>query len=147
MSGEELEALAADVDQAEQVEAEQAAVADAAPVVSVPVESDPGLVPVIALAVKTVGNAICVRASVETLNDVEVSSLAEAFANVAAQYDLSRLDPKAAAWIGAGIAVVGVAAPRVAAYQAARAPMALHVDSDARRGSLGGEGEGDGQAR
>jgi hypothetical protein len=143
MSGEELEALAAEVT------ATEAAEAEAAEAVPVPVasESDPGLVPVIALVVKALGKVICARARVETLSDVEVSALAEAFGNVAAQYDLSRLDPKSAAWLCAGIVVVGVVEPRVEEYQAARAPMAMPSDSGARKGSLGGEGEGDGQAR
>ena len=58
------------------------------------------------------GNLVCRRANVTHLMDHETRALGEAIANVLGQYDLGQMDPRAAAWLGLGMTVLGIAAAR-----------------------------------
>lgn len=59
------------------------------------------------------GAVVCVRANVSELTAAELDALAAAAAEVAMQYDLAKLDSKAAAWLALGVTVGAVAVPRV----------------------------------
>lgn len=65
------------------------------------------------MLVSSAGGIVCGRAKVAQLTPDEVAMLSEAAANLAAQYDLERIDPKAAAWIGLGLSVAAVVQPRL----------------------------------
>jgi len=75
--------------------------------------ADPGLAIALAMLAALVGNLVCARYRVLPLTDDESRAIGQAAALVAAHYDISGLDPKAAAWIGLGFAVGAAAAPRV----------------------------------
>lgn len=82
-----------------------------------PPKPDPMLIGACVMVVAVVGNIVTARAGVDPLSEVERQAVGEAAANVAVQYDLEKLSPQAAAWLGLGVAVVGVAAPRVEQYR------------------------------
>lgn len=91
-----------------------------------------GAVKMIAANVASViGTMICTRARVDPLSPDEIEKLADASAELAAEYDLGNLSPRAAAWIGIGVAVFSVAAPRIEQVNARRAaPPATALPED-----------------
>lgn len=79
-------------------------------------DADPMMAAILAEAVAVVGTIITSRFNVSPLAGAECVAIAEAGARVMAQYDLADLSPRAAAWIGLGIAIGGAALPRVKQY-------------------------------
>lgn len=67
--------------------------------------------------ISAIGAIITTRAGVDPLTQAECLSVGTAAAGVAMQYDLAKLSPRAAAWMGLGMAVVGVTAPRLEQYR------------------------------
>lgn len=63
--------------------------------------------------VRAGGRVACKAARVSALEADEENALADAVANVVQFYDVSALDPKAAAWIGLGLTALGVVSNRV----------------------------------
>lgn len=80
---------------------------------AMPQEPADFLVLVCVQAVTVVGRLVTRRAKVSDLTTEEAQEVGRAVATVAAQYDLSQLSPRAAAWLGLGIAVGSVALPRI----------------------------------
>lgn len=166
MTTEEMNDLVAEVE-AEEVaeaqataEAEQQAQAEQLPQVAA---ADPGMVTLLTVLVRSVGGAICIRYRVSPLTDQEAGAIGGALADVAAQYDLGNLSPRAAAWLGLGIATAGVAIPRMDEYrkragsddpspaddagggdQAAPLPFKVPVVKPGKKGTLPGEAQADG---
>lgn len=73
----------------------------------------PELVKVTTRLARAVGNMICRRNNVSPLEHDEAEAIGTAIAQLAIVYNIGNMDPKTAAWFGLGIAVVGVALPRM----------------------------------
>jgi len=76
-------------------------------------EAPAALVQLCAVAVEIGGTIITTRAGVAPLTPDEVGQLAAAVAGVAAQYEITELDPKVAAWGTLALTLGGVALPRL----------------------------------
>lgn len=70
------------------------------------------------------GNMICTACRVDPLSEAEAGQLGQAGAEVAKHYPGLEISPKAAAWFGLGMAGSAIITPRLAQYQARKAPEA-----------------------
>jgi|GEM_PF-7024685 len=70
---------------------------------------------------QSVGNVVCTRAGVSKITDQEAATIGHAAADVAALYDFE-VSPEVAAWLGLGMAAVGVLGPRLDEYAATIEP-------------------------
>lgn len=106
------EAAAADLPQPDAPEAGEGEAVQDAPRALL-AQPDAGLVFLGCQIIDGLGGIVTARAGVAPLTGEEVQRLGQAVATVAAQYDLDKLPPKTAAWIGLGLATMGVVAPRL----------------------------------
>ena len=88
------------------------------------------------IVVKGLGRLITRRAKVSDLTPEEAAMVGKAAADVAVLYDW-HLSEKAAAWLGLGMAVVAVSAPRIEEYDARRVmPTENEASPDGSEGDL-----------
>ena len=90
-------------------------------------EGDPMIGLLLSELVDAIAGAITSRYRVSELTAEESATIGMAGATVLAQYDIAKLSPRSAAWLGLGIAVAGVAIPRVRQY---RETIDLEPDAD-----------------
>jgi len=110
---EELDALEQELP-AEPTPEEIAAEAEGAPPpAEVPDITTDQLAAVLSPVCKGLGTLACRRAGVSGLRDDEADALGAALANLVDVYDLGPRDPKAAAWMGMGLTMAAIVAPRL----------------------------------
>lgn len=106
MSADELNTLREEV-----APVPEATMVDAPADIMAPV--DPGLVAAMSMVVTGLSAPICRKAKVTPVEKHEADMLGQALAQLVTIYDLGPKDPKGAAWMGLGMALVGVVGARV----------------------------------
>ncbi|ARJ65476.1 hypothetical protein WV31_07330 [Magnetospirillum sp. ME-1] len=103
MSADELNTLRAEVavEAAAEVEA-------AVPAPEPPPVAEEGLVSAMGMMVKGLSGPLCRRANVTGLDDAEAAMMGAAIAQLVTVYDIGPKDPKGAAWMGFGMAAIGI---------------------------------------
>ncbi|OAN44008.1 hypothetical protein A6A04_08995 [Paramagnetospirillum marisnigri] len=107
MSQDELNTLRAEALPAPETEpVTEAVMEEMAPV------ADPALVQALSMAIYGLSIPACRRANVTPLVTAEADVLGQALAQLVTVYDLGPKDPKGAAWMGFGLACIGVVSAR-----------------------------------
>jgi hypothetical protein len=106
MSTPEIDTLRAEVAQDAAIQAETEAAP--APEPTLPPAPDPGLSMALSGVVMAVSKPVCRKARVTDLQPTEAEALGASLAVLVEMYDIGPKDPRAAAWMGLGLTVVGI---------------------------------------
>lgn len=130
MSGDDLAALEPRAEPDPAPEAPESDTAEVGGAAAAEALTDAEIATAIAIIVSTVGGIICSRARVAPLAPEEVRQLTDAGVKVASLYDF-RADPKVMAWLGLGLTVTAVAAPRVGEFKGRKAAAIASAKAEA----------------
>lgn len=104
-----------------------------APPAEVVAPVDEGFARILGTAAGGVGNILCRRLNVTSLDDGEAAALGAALERLVAVYDIGPQDPKGQAWMGFGLVMLGVVgnrrqlAPKPAGESAVAVPEVVPV--------------------